>query len=173
MRACVTGAWMTYLLGALQVPLSSSNTGAIVPAAAGSSSLDGGGVEPLSKKACPWSFLPKSTRYMCGAEFRGMSFLLPAFQISCFEGSIGLNDKSRTMLVSVVHHQPVVSMALATEVLGAGGAPWASLEPRCLVPACPGVQPWVVPASLDRIFPVLPTLCLDPSIRGGWRLKQS
>jgi hypothetical protein len=50
-----------------------------------------------------------------------MSFLLPAFQISGFEGSIGLNDRSRTLLVSVVRRQLAVSVAM--EVPGTGGAP--------------------------------------------------
>jgi hypothetical protein len=78
--------------------------------AAGSSSLDGGGVEPPSKRARPWSFLLASTRYMCGAKFRGMPFPLPAFQIPGFEGSVGLSDRSRTLLVVVVHQQPAVSV---------------------------------------------------------------
>jgi hypothetical protein len=57
-RAFIAGARMTYLPGALQVPLSSPIAGAVVPAVVGSSLSDGGGVEPLSKNACPWSFLP-------------------------------------------------------------------------------------------------------------------
>jgi hypothetical protein len=44
---------MTYLPGALHVPLSSSMGGAIVYVAVGLSSLDGGGAEPLSMKAHP------------------------------------------------------------------------------------------------------------------------
>jgi hypothetical protein len=48
---------MTYLPGALQVPLSSPIAGAVVPAAAGLSSSYGGDTEPSSKRAHPWSFL--------------------------------------------------------------------------------------------------------------------
>jgi ABC-type Mn2+/Zn2+ transport system permease subunit len=51
MCACVAGVWMTYLPGALQVPLSSAMAGVIVPVALGLSSSDGGGAEPLSKRA--------------------------------------------------------------------------------------------------------------------------
>jgi hypothetical protein len=108
---------------AQQVPLSSPITEVVVPAAAGSSSLDGGGAEPPSKRAHPLSFLSASTRYVCGAEFPGMPFPLPAFQILGFEGSVGLNDRSRTLLVSGICRQLAVSVALAMEVLGAGGAP--------------------------------------------------
>jgi hypothetical protein len=111
MRACVTGSSMTYLPGALQVPLSSPIAGAIVHVAVGSSSLDGGGAEPPSKRARPWSFLPASTRYVCGAEFCGMPFPLLAFWILGFEGSVVLNDRSHTLLVSVVRRQPAVSVA--------------------------------------------------------------
>jgi hypothetical protein len=121
MCACVTGAWMTYLPGALQVPLSLLIAGAIVPAAVGSSSSGGGGAEPPSKRARPWSFLPSSTQYVCGAEICGMSFPLPAFQIPGFEGSVWSNDRSCTILVPVVRWEPTVSVALATEVLGASG----------------------------------------------------
>jgi hypothetical protein len=39
MSACSTGAWMTYLHGALQIPLSSMMVGAIVSVIAGSSSI--------------------------------------------------------------------------------------------------------------------------------------
>jgi hypothetical protein len=91
--------------------------------AEGSSSSDGGGAEPLSKKACPWSFLMASTRYVCGAEFRGMPFLLPAFWIPGFEGNVGLNDRSCTLQVPVVCRQlaVAVAVALAMEVPGTGG----------------------------------------------------
>jgi hypothetical protein len=65
-RTCIASAWMTYLPGALQVPLSSPMAGAVVFVAVGSSLSDGGGVEPLSKRACPWSFLLASTWYVCG-----------------------------------------------------------------------------------------------------------
>jgi hypothetical protein len=58
-----------------------------------------------------------------GAESRGMLFSLPVFQVPGFEGSIGLYGRSCTLLVLVVHQQLAVSVALATEVLGAGGAP--------------------------------------------------
>jgi hypothetical protein len=44
---------MTYLPGAVQVPLSLPITGAIVPMAVGSSSSYGGGVEPPSKRVRP------------------------------------------------------------------------------------------------------------------------
>jgi hypothetical protein len=94
-----------------------------VSAAAGSSSSDGGSVESPFKRAHLWSYLPMSTWYVCGAKFRDMSFLLRAFWISSFEGSIGLNDKSHTLLVLVVHQQWTVAVALATEVPGIGGAP--------------------------------------------------
>jgi hypothetical protein len=117
--ACVTGISMTYLSGALQVPLSSPIAGAIVHVAVGSSSSDDGGVEPPSKRAHPWSFLLASTRYVCGAKFHGMSFPLPTFWIPCFEGTIRLNDRSHTILVSVVHRQSAVAVA----VVGIGGAP--------------------------------------------------
>jgi hypothetical protein len=115
--------WMTYLPNALQVSLSSPIAGANVPATAGSSLSDGGGVEPLSKRARPWSFIPASTRYVCGVESRGMLLLLPAFQILGFEGSIVLNGRSRTVLAPVIHRQPAVSVALSMELPDAGGAP--------------------------------------------------
>jgi hypothetical protein len=50
--------------------------------------------------------------------------MVPAFQIRGFEGSIGLNDNSHTLLAPVIHWQSTVSMALPMEVSGAGGAPW-------------------------------------------------
>jgi hypothetical protein len=50
-----------------------------------------------------------------------MLFPLPAFQISGFEGSVGLNDRGRTLLVPVVRRQPAMSVALATEVPSVGG----------------------------------------------------
>jgi hypothetical protein len=115
--------WMTYLLGALHVPFSSLNAGAVVPATAGSSSSNGGGAEPPSKRARPWSFLLASTRDMCGVESHGVLFSLPAFWILGFEESVGLNGRSRTLLVSVIRWQPAVSVALAMEVPGIGGAP--------------------------------------------------
>jgi hypothetical protein len=70
---------MTYLPGALQVPLSSPIAGAVVPAAAGLSSSYGGDTEPSSKRTHPWSFLPASTQYVFGVESCGMLFLLLAF----------------------------------------------------------------------------------------------
>jgi hypothetical protein len=94
---------MTYLPCVLQVPLSSPIAGAVVPTAVRSTSLDGGDVEPPSKSAHLWSFLLTSTQYVCGAEFCGMPFLLPAFWISGFQVNIGWNDKICTLLVSVVH----------------------------------------------------------------------
>jgi hypothetical protein len=94
---------MTYLPCVLQVPLSSLIARAVVPTAAGSSSLDAGDVEPPSKSARLWSFLLTSTQYVCGAEFCGMSFPLPAFWISGFQVNIGWNDRICTLLVSVVH----------------------------------------------------------------------
>jgi hypothetical protein len=121
--ACIAGAWMTYLLDALQLPLSSPIAGAVVLTAAGSSSLDGGGAEPLSKRGCPWGLFPASTRYVCGAEFCGMSFPFPAFRILGFEGSVGLNDRRCTLLVPVIRWQSAVSVALAMEVPGVGGTP--------------------------------------------------
>jgi hypothetical protein len=78
--------------------------------------------KPPSKRVRPWSFLLASTRYVCVAEFHGMLFPLPAFQISGFEGSVGLNDRGRTLLVPVVRRQPAMSVALATEVPSVGGA---------------------------------------------------
>jgi hypothetical protein len=94
--------WMTYLPGTLQVPLSSPIAMAVEPTAVGSSSLDGGGVEPPSKRARPWSFLPASTWCVCGVESHGMLFLLLMFQIPGFEGSIGLNGRIRTLLAPFV-----------------------------------------------------------------------
>jgi hypothetical protein len=125
MRVCITGTQMTYLPDALQVPLSSLIPGAVVPMVAGLSASDGGGAEPPSKRARPWSFLPASTWYMCGAEFHGMSFPLPAFWILGFEGSIGLNGRSRTLLSPVIHRQLAVLVEMAMEVPGAGGTPWS------------------------------------------------
>jgi hypothetical protein len=55
---------MTYLPGALQVPLSLLITGAVIPAAAGPSSSDGGAVEPPSKRAHARFFLRVFTQYM-------------------------------------------------------------------------------------------------------------
>jgi hypothetical protein len=122
-HASVTGAWMTYLPNALQVPLSSPITGAVVPVATGSSSLDSGGVKPPSKRSHPWSFLLASTWYVCVAEFHATLFPLPAFWIPRFEGSIGLNDRSHTLPVPVIHQQLAMSVVLAVEVPGTGGAP--------------------------------------------------
>jgi hypothetical protein len=102
MHACITGTWMTYLPGALHVPLSSPIAGAVVSVVAGLSSSDGGGVEPPSKRDYPWSFLPSYTRYMCGAMFRGMPFPLPVFWILGFEGNVRWNDRSHTLLVPIV-----------------------------------------------------------------------
>jgi hypothetical protein len=51
-----------------------------------------------------------------------MLFLLLAFWILGFEGSIGLNGRSHTLLASVFHRQPVVSLALAMELPGTGSA---------------------------------------------------
>jgi hypothetical protein len=59
----VTG--MTYLLGVLQVPPSSSAARAITAVMAGPSSSGFGGAEPPAKKAHPRSFLPVSSRYAC------------------------------------------------------------------------------------------------------------
>jgi hypothetical protein len=115
---------MTYLPVALRVRFSSPIAGAVVPGAAGSSSSDRGGAEPPPKRAHPWSFHSAFTWYLCGAEFHGMLFPLPAFQIRGFEGSVGWNDTSRTLLVPIIHLQPTASVALAMEVLGVGGAPW-------------------------------------------------
>jgi hypothetical protein len=70
---------MTYLLSALEVPLSSLIVGAVAPVAAGSSSSNGGGAEPPSKRARAWSFLLASTRYVCSAKFHDMPFPLPVF----------------------------------------------------------------------------------------------
>jgi hypothetical protein len=92
-----------------------------VPTALGLSLSDDGGAEPPYKRANSWSFLPASTRHVCGAEFRGMPFPLPPFWILGFEGSVGLNDRSCTILVSVVHRQSAVAVAVA----GIGGAPQA------------------------------------------------
>jgi hypothetical protein len=66
----------TYLLVALKVPLSSQSTVANASATVGSSLLDSSGVEPPSKRAHPWSFLPSSSRYARGANFCCMPFLL-------------------------------------------------------------------------------------------------
>jgi hypothetical protein len=85
MCACLAGAWMTYLPCVLQVPLSSLIARAVVPTAAGSSSLDAGDVEPPSKSARLWSFLLTSTQYVCGAEFCGMSFLFQRFGFRDFK----------------------------------------------------------------------------------------
>jgi hypothetical protein len=52
-----------------------------------------------------------------------MPFLLPAFWILGFERNVGWNDRSRTLLPSVVHQRPTVAVALAMEVSGTGGAP--------------------------------------------------
>jgi hypothetical protein len=79
-----------------------------VPAAAGSPPSDGGGAELLSKRAPPWSFLLASTQYVCGVESYGILFPLPAFQILGFEGSVGLNGRSRTLLSPVIRRQPAV-----------------------------------------------------------------
>jgi hypothetical protein len=81
------------------------------------------GAECPSKRDHPWSFLPAPSQYVCGAEFCGMPFLLPAFWIPGFERNVGWNDRSRTLLPSVVHRRPTVVVALAMEVSGTGGAP--------------------------------------------------
>jgi hypothetical protein len=75
-----------------------------------------------SVQESPCSVLPPGI-YPVHVEFRGMSFPLPAFQIPGFVGSVGLNDRSHILLLSVVCRQPVVSVALAAEVTGAGSAP--------------------------------------------------
>jgi hypothetical protein len=78
---------MTYLPSALQVPLHSSMVGAVVPTGVGSSSSNGGGEEPASKRVCPWSLLLASIQYVCGVVFRGMPLPLPTFWIVGFEGN--------------------------------------------------------------------------------------
>jgi hypothetical protein len=55
-----------------------------------SSLSDGGGEDPLSKRAHPWHFLPTSSRYAHGVNFYGTPFLLLLFQDSGFEGNIVL-----------------------------------------------------------------------------------
>jgi hypothetical protein len=124
-----------------------------------------------------------SARYVCCAEFRGMLFPLSAFWIPGFEGSIGLNGRSRTLLVLVIHQQLVVSVALAMEVPGVGGAPWGIVGTEMSGASIPGraaqlVQPQPLGARApcarscsDRIYPVLPTPCPRSSIKGGWRAK--
>jgi hypothetical protein len=66
----VTG--ITHLIGVLQVPPPSSSTGVVAYVMAGPSSLDVGGVDPSSKRARPWSFLPVSSRYAYGVDCQFM-----------------------------------------------------------------------------------------------------
>jgi hypothetical protein len=141
----------------------------------------GGGAEPPSKRAYPWSFLLACTQYVCASKFCGMPFPVLAFRIPCFEGSIGLNDRSRTLLASVNRRQPAVPVALATEVPGVGGAPRGVIGTEMSGARNPGWRGLSPPSSLgtcvrscsDRIYSVLLTLCPRPSIQGRWRVKQS
>jgi hypothetical protein len=60
----VTG--IAHLLRVLLVPSSPLASRAVAAMMVGPSSLGTGGAEPSSKKACPWSFLPVSSRYAYG-----------------------------------------------------------------------------------------------------------
>jgi hypothetical protein len=162
--------------------MSSPVAGVVVPAAVRLSSSDGGGVEPPSKRSRPWSFLLASARYVCGAEFRGMLFPLSAFWIPGFEGSIGLNGRSRTLLVLVIRQQPVVLVALAMEVPGVGGAPWgivgtemsgASIPERA-APAGAASAPGCSGAMRPELFgPYLPDSSDSMSPLINWRWVES
>jgi hypothetical protein len=67
-----------------------------------------------------------------------MPFPLLAFRIPGFEGSIGLNDRSCTLLVPVILRQPAMSVALATEVPGIGGTPWGIVGTKMSGASIPG-----------------------------------
>jgi hypothetical protein len=82
---------MTYLLGALQVPMSSVPTTTATTSVTVRSSLsDSKGTEPLSKRVHPWSFPLASSRYTRGANSHYMLFLLPVFWTLDFEEIIVL-----------------------------------------------------------------------------------
>jgi hypothetical protein len=121
MCACIAGAWMTYLPGALQVPLSSPMAGAIVPSAAG----------------CPRRTVGVQSLHPRGPIPSPSSWHLPGMCVvwssvacrSCFQhfGSrvlkemFGWNGRSRTLLVLVAYRWPAVVVSLDMEVSGVGG----------------------------------------------------
>jgi hypothetical protein len=86
------------------------------------------------------------------------------FQIPGVEGRVGLNDRSRTLLVPVIRWQLVVLVVLAMEVPGASGAPWGVIGTgmsgasnlRSAAPS--GVAS--TPGSLGAMRPELPRLYL-------------
>jgi hypothetical protein len=82
----------------------------------------GGGVEPLFKRARPWSFLPLSSRYT-----RCVDLSFQYFGSLDFEGCCA-DHRNRTLLVPVARRQPVV--ALTMEVLGIGGVPQGTVGAR-------------------------------------------
>jgi hypothetical protein len=59
----------THLFGVLQVPSSLLATGDATTMTARPFLLNPGGVEPMSKKAYPWSFLRVSSLYACGIVY--------------------------------------------------------------------------------------------------------
>jgi uncharacterized membrane protein len=81
MRAVPVVMGITYLLGVLQVSLSSPAAGVAMAVMVGLSSLGSGGAEPLSKKTCPWSFMLVSSQYAHGVVlwFTPFPFLLLLF----------------------------------------------------------------------------------------------
>jgi hypothetical protein len=88
-----------------------------------------------------------------------MLFPLSMLQIPGFEGSIALNGRSHTLVVPVVHRQPALSIALATEVLGAGGAPRGIVGTEMSGASIPGsVAPGGASSALGSSGTMLPEL---------------
>jgi hypothetical protein len=164
-RACVAGAWITYLPGTLQVPLSLMIAGDIVSAAVGLS-LPNGGVQSVHPRGIILGPFSQRLPSMCVV----LSFVACH---SCFQhfGSQVLNEMLGGM----------IGVAPYCRRLYIGDRRWwwhwlwryraqAGLHRASLATRCP------VPASLGaplRICPILPTLHPHPSTRGGWRAKQS
>jgi hypothetical protein len=67
---------MSHLLGVLQVLPFWLATGVATAMIAGLSSSGSVDAEPLTKKACPWSFLPVSSRYGIVRQFTSLPFFL-------------------------------------------------------------------------------------------------
>jgi hypothetical protein len=95
----VTG--IAHLLRVLLVPSSSSDAGAVAAMVAGLSLLGTRGVEPSSKKAHTWSFLPVSSWYALGV---GRLLTLLRFSYFCSDFKMWCHgDRCRTSSVPVVH----------------------------------------------------------------------
>jgi hypothetical protein len=155
MCACIAGAWLTYLPGALQVPLSSPMAGAIVPAAAG----------------CPHRTVGVQSLHPRGPIPSPSSWHLPGMCVvwssvacrSCFQhfGSrvlkemFGWNDRSRTLLVLVAYRWPAVVVSLDMEVSGVGGTSQGVIGTKISGASVFGSATSFLPCSSDSTSPLI------------------